>query len=162
MKIGIISDTHDNFSNLEMALDLLQAEGVRTLLHCGDLCGPGIIQTLSGLEVWIARGNMDRQSELPEVAAQTLGFGRMKRFHRLTLAGYSMAMLHGDDEERLRRTIASNKYAYVFHGHTHRRRDQRIGKTHVINPGALGGMRWQTRSFCILDLTTGEPRFIKV
>ena len=47
-------------------------------------------------------------------------------------------------------------------GHTHRRRDQTIGRTRVINPGALGGVRWQRRSFCILDLATGEARFVKL
>ena len=37
-----------------------------------------------------------------------------------------------------------------------------IGRTRVINPGALGCMRRQLRSFCILDLTTGEIRFVEL
>jgi predicted phosphodiesterase len=32
----------------------------------------------------------------------------------------------------------------------------------VINPGALGGVRHESRSFCILDLQTDELRFIEV
>lgn len=55
MKIGIISDTHDNLRNLEAALEVLQAEGVTRILHCGDVCGPGIIKMLSGFEVWVAQ-----------------------------------------------------------------------------------------------------------
>ena len=58
--------------------------------------------------------------------------------------------------------IASGEYAYVFHGHTHRRRDRMIGHTRVINPGALGGRRTERRSFCILDLATGETRFVEL
>jgi predicted phosphodiesterase len=37
-----------------------------------------------------------------------------------------------------------------------------IGRARVINPGALGGRRRQSRSFCILDLTTGEIRFVEL
>jgi predicted phosphodiesterase len=71
-------------------------------------------------------------------------------------------MIHGDNEKVLGNLISSGKHAYVFHGHTHRRRDQTIGHTRVVNPGALGGTRRQSRSFCILDLATGEMRFVKL
>jgi predicted phosphodiesterase len=69
-------------------------------------------------------------------------------------------MIHGDSEEVLRGLVASGQYAYVIHGHTHRRRDQTVGRTRVINPGALGGTRHQEHSLCILDLRSGEARFV--
>jgi len=162
VKIGIISDTHDNLRNLKAALEVLQAEGVTRILHCGDVCGPGIIKMLSGFEVWVAQGNMDRHPVLAQAVEETLGRGRLARLHELTLDGYPVAMVHGDNEELLRSLITSGQYAYVLCGHTHRRRDQRVGRTRVINPGALGGVRWQQRSLCILDLTTGEARFVKL
>ena len=71
-------------------------------------------------------------------------------------------MIHGDNEEALANLITSGRYAYVFHGHTHRRRDQMVGHTRAINPGALGGRRWQSRSFCILDLETGKAGFVEI
>ena len=77
MKIGIISDTHDNLRNLEAALELLRAEGVTKVLHCGDVCGPGIIQTLAGFDVWVAQGNMDRDIGLAWAAEEKLGRGRL-------------------------------------------------------------------------------------
>jgi putative phosphoesterase len=162
MKIGIISDTHDHLGNLEKALQILKGDGVTTLLHCGDVCGPGILQALAGFDVRIARGNMDRHPALIQVAGEMLGQGGLARLHRFTLNGYAAVMLHGDDEEQLGALIASGEYAYVFHGHTHRRSEKKIGHTHVINPGALGGTRWQQRSFCILDLKTDEARFIRL
>jgi putative phosphoesterase len=162
MRVGIISDTHDDASNLEAALEILAAERVTRILHCGDLCGPEIVKALAGFDVWIAQGNMDRHLGLAQVVEGTLGRGRLAWLQRPMLDGYPVAMIHGDNEEALANLITSGGYTYVFYGHTHRRRDQTIGRTHVINPGALGGTRHQSRSFCILDLKTGEVRFVEV
>jgi len=162
MKIGVISDTHDNGDNLRAALEVLQVEDVTMVLHCGDVCGPSMIRLLTGFDVWIAQGNVDRYAELTHAVEETLGRGRFAWLQKPTLDGYTVAVLHGDNEEAMGSLITSGQYAYVFHGHTHRRRDQTVGRTRVINPGALGGTRRQTRSFCILDLETGKTRFIEI
>ncbi|MBN1812874.1 MAG: metallophosphoesterase family protein [Anaerolineae bacterium] len=162
MKIGIIADTHDDIDNLKAALAMLQAEGVTTILHCGDVCGPHMIRALLGFDVWIVQGNMDSDSKLTAAVEEAFGQGRLAWLQRLALDGTSVAMLHGDNEEALQNLIASGEYAYVLHGHTHKPRDQMVGRTRVINPGALGGTRPQRYSFCILDLATGEPRFFEL
>ena len=162
MKIGIISDTHDDLDNLEAALEVLRAEKVTKVLHCGDVCGPEVIQTLASFDVWIAQGNMDRHLGLARAVEDSLGRTRFAWFQKPTLNGYPLALIHGDNEEVLGNLITSGKYPYVFHGHTHQRRDQTIGRTRIINPGALGGTRKQSYSFCILDLATGKTRFIEL
>lgn len=162
MRIGIISDTHDDLRALRQALNILRDEEITKLLHCGDLCSPGIVEALSGFDTWIARGNMDRHPELEPAAREAIGPGRLADRHRLTLAGYSAVLVHGHRESELRQLINAGDQAYVFHGHTHRRRDERHGPTRAINPGALGGMRWQQRSFCILDLPSGKVDFIRI
>ena len=162
MKIGVISDTHDDLQSLEKALEILEAEGVTKILHCGDVCGPHLIRALMGFDVWISQGNMDRHLGLAQAVEATLGRGRLAWFQRPTLDGYPLAMVHGDNEEALANLVTCGQYDYVFHGHSHRRRDQTVGRTRAINPGALGGRRWQSRSFCILDLATGRVRFVEI
>jgi putative phosphoesterase len=162
MKIGIISDTHDDMQNLQVALDRLRAQNVVALFHCGDVCGPKVVRAMEGFDVWIAQGNMDRHKGLAQAIEETLKRTRFAWLHKLTLDGYPLAMIHGDNEEVLGNLITSGNYAYVFHGHTHYRRDQTIGRTRVINPGALGGTRKQRYSFCILDLATGKVRFVEL
>ena len=162
MKIGIISDTHDDLRNLRKALQILRDDGVTTILHCGDLCGLEVVRALAGFDGWIARGNMDRYRGLTEAVEETLGPGRLAWLHRPSLDGHPVLMMHGDSEEVLENLITSGQYTYVFYGHTHRRKDQTVGRTRVINPGALGDGRGQGRSFCILDLTTGEARFVEL
>jgi putative phosphoesterase len=162
MRIGIISDTHDNLNNLKTALEILEQSEIRILLHCGDLSGPAAVEAMSGFDTWIARGNVDHHPELEPTVQEALGNGRLAERHRLGLEGRSALLVHGHREAELRRVISAGEYAYVFHGHTHRRRDEPVGRTRVINPGALGGMRWQQRSFCILDLESDRVKFIEV
>ncbi len=158
MKIGILSDTHDNLDAVRKACDLFAAEGVTLLLHCGDVCGPAVVEALEGFTVYFAQGNMDRMPALG-LAVDSLQGGRLARLHSLTLAGRAVALLHGDDSTLLRRLTESGTYAYIIHGHTHRRTHSRRGAVQVINPGALGGVRLESRSVCILNPETDEVRF---
>ena len=162
MRIGIMSDTHDDLDNLNRALERLRSEGVTKIFHCGDVCGPDAVRALAGFNVRIVQGNMDRHPELAHAIEKTLGRGQLAWIQRGALNGRLAVVIHGDNEEMLGNLITSGRYAYVFHGHTHRRRDQQIGHTRVINPGALGGTRYENRSFCILDPTTGEARFVEI
>jgi hypothetical protein len=72
------------------------------------------------------------------------------------VGGVKIAVTHGNQHLKLRELINSGKYAYIFTGHTHRRSNEKIGSTRVINPGALGGLSVEERSVYILDLDTGE------
>ena len=159
MRIGLLSDTHDNLASAQAAAGFLVREGISVLLHCGDVCGPSVIEALDGFTVYLAQGNMDRMPALAAALETLRGPGRLAHCHDLTLDGLRVALVHGDDGGPLRRLIHSGAYAYVFHGHTHRRGDRQVGPTRVINPGALGGLRRGPRSFCVIDLQTGEARF---
>ena len=46
MRIGILSDTHDQIARTTRAVVLLRAEGAEALVHCGDLTGPEIVYEL--------------------------------------------------------------------------------------------------------------------
>ncbi len=67
-----------------------------------------------------------------------------------------IAATHGHLEGVVENLVESREYAYVFTGHSHRRKDEMIRATRLINPGALGGMHVEKRSFVILDLTSGK------
>jgi len=40
MKVGILSDSHDNLALLKQALDILEKEKVDLILHAGDYVAP--------------------------------------------------------------------------------------------------------------------------
>jgi predicted phosphodiesterase len=123
MKLGILSDTHDNKDNLKSVLEIYRAQDIHRVFHLGDMTSPATAQLLGGFEMLYLTGNMDR------------------------------------DPVGLRATILSlhpeNQIVESFTGD----RDEVMGETRIINPGALGGVEWESRSYCMFDLTTREIEF---
>ena len=162
MKLGIISDTHNHFENLKAALAYLRAVKIDLLVHCGDATSLEVVQALSGFQVVYLFGNGDF---LTGAMQETLAGLAPHNFAGLTytdhLDGVAIAATHGHLEGELDRLVTSGRYDIVIHGHSHRRRDNLVGRTRVINPGALGGLHIETRSFALLDLADRSLRFIK-
>ncbi len=162
MQIGLISDTHNNEQTLGMAVARFREAQVQTVLHAGDVTSAFTLALLDGFEVWIARGNMDHEPQLPLAVAERFGAARLARVHELSFNGARIALIHGDSWARLEALIRAATYDYVIHGHTHVPTDETIGKTRVINPGALGHSRWRCATCAIVDLATGNLQWIEL
>jgi uncharacterized protein len=163
MKIGILSDTHNNLDNLRRALVLFEGEGISTLIHCGDFTGVEVARAMQGFRVIAVYGNGDvasgeiRQALLdqnPDSYAGILYHGE--------IGGARIAVTHGHMPALLEELIRSQKYEYVFRGHSHQHKEELVGNTRVINPGALGGLHRDQRHICILDIDQGKTKFINM
>jgi uncharacterized protein len=163
MKLGILSDTHNNIANTRRALELFREHGAERLIHCGDLIKPVMIEEFVGWRVSFVYGNCDyerveqKRNGQAMLEDSTIGEQWIEAIN-----GIRLAAMHGDDSRRLNALITSGAHDIVFRGHSHERLDARIGSTRVINPGALGGKKPQSRSICVLDLQTGEAKFIEL
>ncbi len=163
MRIGLVSDTHNDSGRLRRVLGRLRLESITTVLHAGDVANGQILRLFAGFDVWVARGNMDQDPLLYRVSHELFGAGHYRTSHTLSLNGASVALIHSGTSDTARAWIESEAYDYVVHGHTHQPRDERIGRTRVINPGALAHPRGPyPRSFCILNLATGDLSRIEV
>jgi len=162
MRIGLISDTHNNRRTVKAALARFRREQIKTLLHAGDITNVATLEMFEGFDMWIARGNIDHDPNLVKVANVLFGPGRLANVHTLTFDGIHIAMTHGSSWQRLTSAIEAGTYNYVIHGHTHTPRDERIGATRVINPGALGRSRWKCATCAILDLATDALEWIEL
>jgi len=163
MKIGILSDTHNNLRGLQTALAFFKRKRIGTLIHCGDLTGVEVAQKLAGFRVICVFGNGDIASGLiretllaqnPDSSAGLVFSGR--------IGGVRIGATHGHLPGRLEELVRSGEYDFVFTGHSHQHKEERFGFTRLINPGALGGLRPESRHVCALDLKTGRAEFIKI
>lgn len=115
---------------------------------------------LAGFTVHYAYGNGDFEAGAIRdlfIAANPGSSGGL--VVEVALEGVSIAVTHGHLAGRVTELAASGVYDYVFHGHTHVQKDEMLGRTRIINPGALGGSRYTTRTLCILDLQTGRREY---
>jgi len=163
MIIAVLSDTHDNRTAIRKTIELARARGAEEILHCGDMTSASSVALFRGWTLQYASGNMDRDGGEIRAAVDRLGTGSSSgREIELKRDGLSVALMHGHRADRLSAAILSGNYDFVFHGHTHRRRDERIGRTRVVNPGALGSAATESYSFCVLDTASKEIEFIEL
>ena len=59
-----------------------------------------------------------------------------------------------------RRVLAEQKHDYLLQGHTHVRQDVRVGRTRVINPGALH--RANPKTVALLNTSNDFVEFLEI
>lgn len=158
MKIGILSDSHDNLPAIAKAVTLFNDAGVSQVLHAGDLVSPFVSLPLKNLE-------MDFQAVFGNNDGEILGLSRVfeGRIHRapysLKVGKLNILLLHEPDN--LDVLEASGRFDAIVYGHTHEV-DIRQGKTLVINPGECGGWVKGRRTVALWDVDSGDVEIIPV
>ena len=158
MLIGILSDTHDRVEAMAEAMRVLKEAGARFFIHCGDVGSERVLDHLAGEPSGFVFGNTDWDRAPLQRYAEQIGVQCWGTLGNLTIEGKQIAVTHGDDHRLKQRLFAGQNYHYVFQGHTHIPRDERIGRTRVINPGALH--RARAKTVATVDLATDELRFL--
>ena len=160
MLVGILSDTHDRAAITGAAVRLLLDAGAEFFIHCGDVGGQDVLDALAGLRCAFVWGNTDYEQRPLARYAESIGVRCLGHSGELELGGKSFAVLHGDDFPAMNRLLTAQRHDYLLHGHTHVRADRRVGRTRVINPGALHRAREKT--VALLDTDSDELRFLVV
>ncbi|PLW79658.1 YfcE family phosphodiesterase [Candidatus Woesearchaeota archaeon] len=158
MRIAIISDTHENEAALLKAVSMIKKEGIKTVLHCGDLISPPMLDYFKGFDFRFVFGNNDGEHNGLVNTCKKLGFEKPEIAKSLILEGKNIFMCH--EKPDCEEAINSQKFDYIFFGHSHSTYDEKIGNTRVINPGAL--FRASIYTFAILDLKTDSLEFLRV
>jgi putative phosphoesterase len=138
----------------------LRERGAAFFIHCGDVCTPNLLDHLAGLPSAFVYGNCDWDRLALQRYAQSIDVPCYGAFADLELDGKRVAVLHGDDRTRLETVLHAQGHDYLFHGHTHVRRDERVGKTRVINPGAL--FRASQKTVALLDTVADRLEYLVI
>jgi len=144
-------------ANLQLAVQRFREKDVEVVLHCGDLTQVEVAMQLVEFRVICTFGNGDwNANEIRRslMAFRPDNFGDM--VFRGSIAGVRIAATHGHLQGMVEALAACGEYDFVFYGHSHRRKVERVQQTQVVNPGALGGLHPEARSCAILDLQSGQ------
>lgn len=172
MKIGVISDIHDNINNLEKAIKALNKEKVDSVFFCGDLTLLSIIAQFQKLKAPVKAvfGNRDKDkiSILKQIKDNKTNVAyppNQELIWKFELAGKKMVISHGYHEETVNELIDSGLYDFVFTGHTHSSHIERTAKTLWVNPGSICGWTGLDKkpapvTLAIVNLKTSKAEII--
>jgi len=161
MKIGVVSDTHNNLKNIEIIINLFNDIKVPIVIHTGDISNANTLEQFSRLnsELIGVYGNNDRgESGLKEVAKKN-NFQFQDPPIRLTLLDKEIVVFHEPDN--IDKFLTKNKLInVVLYGHTHRYENIKKNGILHFNPGESAGMRKGSNAIGILDLINLEAKRI--
>jgi hypothetical protein len=163
MIIGAMSDTHDNLPLIEKAVQTLNQQNVALVLHAGDYVAGFVITKFKALNCKFIGvfGNNDGDHELLKKRfAETTNCTIHDRFAAVTVNGYKIALLHGDEAELLEALADSGYFNAIVHGHTHLKGVQLRGKTLLVNPGECCGYLTGKATIAILDTEKHEAKLV--
>ena len=158
--IGIISDTHENEAAMQKAAHLFKERKVDFVVHCGDIVSPPVLDNFKGLKMKLVFGNNDGEKAGLNKKAKELGFEEVSEEKEFIYERKRFYVYHGTIKANLDSAIQSGKYDYVLTGHTHIKRDEKIGKTRVINPGAL--FRANPYTIAVLDAVKDKLEIVEI
>lgn len=155
MNIGIISDTHGNWSAVDNVVSI--AQKMDMWLHCGD-CVPdaAYLQELVSVPVYGVAGNCDWPT------------GKTCYERTVDAAGHKIFLTHGHNygvrytQEYIMEAAESQGADIAIFGHTHMV-EYLPGSPLVLNPGSASRPRDERRgSFMIMELTENTTPKITV
>lgn len=161
MKLGIISDTHENMPKIRKAVELFNREEVEAVLHGGDIISPITAKEFSELKAPFIGvfGNNDGDKLFLTERFKEIGKIHYKRYEG-EFGGRTLLLIHEPD--MLDALALSGVYDIIVYGHTHRSEVSRRGDTLVINPGEGCGWITGRATAVLLDTETMKAEMVEL
>ena len=161
MKLGIMSDSHDNLDKVRKTLARFAAAGVGHILHAGDLCSPFVFLDFNKYKIPFTAvfGNNDGEWIFLIKLARELGEIRKGPIGR-ELFGKRIALMH--EPAFLDALADSGHLDLIVYGHTHEVENRKRGQALILNPGENCGYLKDRSTAMILDLERMEVEVLTV
>ncbi|MDE1825075.1 MAG: YfcE family phosphodiesterase [Candidatus Micrarchaeota archaeon] len=161
MKYALLSDSHDNLTNLQGAIRIAKGLKPKALIFLGDFSTSASFDCLSqaGLPLYFVFGNVESEVEKIVNKAKLMDNIRFgMEILEFRLDQRNIAICH--KPERAYELAFSKNYDAVFHGHTHKAKSEMVGNTLLANPGEIFG-RLGNPSLGIYDSAENSIKIIK-
>lgn len=163
MKIAIMSDSHDNWQNLSIAIDIANKAGCEYLLFAGDLIAPpgiAVLQKFNG-KVKFVWGNNEAER-----------FGMTRKFDaskNIELCGDvfegiidNLKFFMNHYPRFVELATKAGEFDVCIYGHTHDYLEEKVGETLLLNPGEIQGYATGQAGFIIFDTNNKDVRRINI
>jgi len=160
MKIGVVSDTHNNLASVREIVSAFNAAGVERVVHTGDITKAKALDVFAGLDAPLhgVFGNNDVERDALQASIQAHGFSFHEPPLELVWAGRRIVVVH---DPRDLADLPAGAHDLVLHGHTHMYRHERVEATLIFNPGECAGHMKGWNAVGVVDLNAFEAAVIK-
>lgn len=157
MKIGILSDSHDNLPKIEKAVKFFNKNKVGFVLHAGDFVAPFTIPKLKVLKCdWqgVFGNNDGERNGLSRISEGKIKVGPL----RIKLGSKKVTLVHDIN------TISTEteNADLIVCGHTHKSEVKNLDAKLIINPGECGGWLTGKSTLAIVDLAAKSCKIFHI
>lgn len=160
MRIGVVSDTHNNIANVREIVSLFNAAGVARVVHTGDITKAKTLDIFAGLDapLYGVFGNNDVERDALEASIRKHGFTFQEPPLELHWGGRRIVVVH---DPRDFDGVASDGHDLALHGHTHMHRCECEHGQLVFNPGECAGHMKGWNAVGVVDLLDLDIALLK-
>ncbi|UCF89420.1 MAG: YfcE family phosphodiesterase [bacterium] len=163
MLLAVMGDSHDNRQAFRAAVKIAVDKGAKTLFHTGDLVSAFMLEILYDFpgRIYLVKGNNDGDPlavsrTIPQECPQIKEYGE---FIIVDFDEFRVALTHYPEHARAH-AIAGD-FDMVFYGHTHEFSEKMVGKTLLLNPGDIMGLK-EEGGFCLVESDTKKVQRLYV
>lgn len=159
MKIGVVSDTHNNLKNVGRIVELFNQAGVERVVHTGDITQAKTLHVMAHLQADMVGvfGNNDLERRTLEAATLRHGFHFIEPPLELLWHERRIVVVH---DPRDLDAIPTTEFDLALHGHTHSLRIERTDGRLIFNPGECAGHMTGKNAVGVVDLATLETELL--
>lgn len=160
MRIGVVSDTHNQLRNVRRIVELFNTARVDRVVHTGDITQARTLEAFEGLEAPLVGvyGNNDVERDALAAAARSAGIRLEEPPLSVAWAERRLLIVH-DPHFLAAEQVASHDV--VLHGHVHRPVHERRGGTLLFNPGECAGHLTGHNTVGVLSLESLEVEWLR-
>lgn len=163
MKLGVLSDSHDNLPMIRKAVEVFSKSGVEALIHAGDFCSPFTLPEFKpladmGMKMHAVFGNND--GDRPLLVRRAGDFCSFVDGARsIELGGRRIVVMHYPDLSQ--DLFRLGTYDLVIYGHDHKVRVEGSDKK-LLNPGACSGYLADAATVALVDTATMAVEIVRL
>jgi putative phosphoesterase len=167
VKIGVISDTHDDYKAIYKSGEVFRNAGVSAVLHAGDWTSPFSMLKMRralgpGVSIYTVFGNNDGDKYMAAVRSRDAAVEILGEAALLQLGGRRIGLYHGTAEVLVEAMARSGMFDVVIYGHTHRLDIRHVNGTLILNPGEACGCATERKTAAILNLQTLDVEVVEL
>lgn len=151
MRIGIVSDTHNNIRNVHRIVELFNAAAVERVIHTGDITQAKTLDVFAHLDapLYGVFGNNDQERDSLQGAIDGHGFAFREPPYELVWHRRRIIVVHDPLELE---GVLGPQHELVLHGHTHLHRYETHNGQVLFNPGECAGHMKGLNAVGVVDL----------